>query len=148
MAVIVVGDIDPAKAEAMVKKHFAGLTNPASPRKREYADVPPYTLHEAMVVTDKEATNNRVAINYPAVKKQRSVTVGDYRNDLMQQMFVSMLNERLQELTQKENPPFIYGGADFESYARGYESFNAMAAAGTGDVQKAHGGTALKKLSG
>jgi zinc protease len=35
MAVIVVGDIDPAKAEAMVKKHFAGLTNPATERKRE-----------------------------------------------------------------------------------------------------------------
>jgi zinc protease len=137
MAVIVVGDIDPAKAEEMVKKHFAGLTNPATPRKREYADVPPYTASQAMVVTDKEATNNRVAINYPAFKKAAAVTVRDYRNDLVQHMFVSMLNERLQELTQKENPPFIYGGADFDSYARGYESFNAMAAAGTGDAQKA-----------
>ena len=48
-----------------------------------------------------------------------------------------MLNQRLQELTQKENPPFIYGGVDFDSYARGYESFNATAAAGTGDTQKA-----------
>jgi zinc protease len=137
MAVIVVGDIDPAKAEAMVKKHFEGLTNPATPRKREYADVPPYTASQAMVVTDKEATNNRVAINYPAFKKAAAVTVGDYRHDLVQHMFVSMLNERLQELTQKEDPPFIYGGADFDSYARGYESFNAMAAAGTGDAQKA-----------
>lgn len=137
MAVIVVGDIEPAKAESMVKKHFAGLTNPATPRKREYADVPPYTASQAMVVTDKEATGNRVAINYPAFKKSAAVTVGDYRNDLVQHMFVSMLNERLQELTQKEDPPFIYGGADFDSYARGYESFNAMAAAGTGDAKKA-----------
>lgn len=137
MAVVVVGDIETAKAEALVKKHFAGLTNPASPRKRAYADVPPYTASRAMVVTDKEATSNRVAINYPAFKKAAVVTVGDYRKELIQQMFVSMLNERLQELTQKENPPFIYGGADFDSYARGYESFNALAAAGTGDAQKA-----------
>ncbi len=137
MAVVVVGDIEVAKAEALVKKHFAGLTNPASPRTREYAHVPPYTASQAMVVTDKEATNNRVAINYPAYKKAAAVTVGDYRDDLVQQMFVSMLNERLQELTQQANPPFIYGGADFDSYARGYESFNALAAAGTGDPQKA-----------
>jgi zinc protease len=137
MAVIVVGDLDPAKAEAMVTKHFSGLTNPATQRKREYADVPPYAASQAMIVTDKEATGYRVAINYPAIKKSPSVTVRDYRNDLIQQMFVSMLNERLQELTQKENPPFIYAGADFDSYARGYESFNAMAAAGTGDIQKA-----------
>lgn len=137
MAVIVVGDIDPLKAEAMVKKHFTGLTNPGTERKREYADVPPYTSSKAMVVTDKEATNYRVAINYPATKKEASVTVGDYRKDLIEQMFVSMLNERLQELSQKENPPFLYAGADFDSYARGYQSFNAMAAAGTGDVQRA-----------
>lgn len=137
MAVIVVGDIDPSKAEEMVKKHFAGLTNPASPRKREYADVPPYCASQAMVVTDKEATGYRVSINYPAIKKPVDVTVGDYRKELIEQMFVSMLNERLQELTQKENPPFIYGSADFDSYARGYESFNAMAAAGTGDIKKA-----------
>ena len=137
MAVIVVGDIDPLKAEAMVKKHFTGLTNPGTERKREYADVPPYSSSQAMVVTDKEATNYRVAINYPAFKKEASVTVGDYRKDLVEQMFVSMLNERLQELTQKENPPFLYAGADFDSYARGYQSFNAMAAAGTGDVQRA-----------
>ena len=137
MAVIVVGDIDPLKAEAMVKKHFAGMTNPTTARKREYADVPPYTTSQAMVVTDKEATGYQVAINYPAIKKPASVTVGDYRKELIQQMFVSMLNERLQEITQKEDPPFIYGGADFDSYARGYESFNAMAAAGTGDIRKA-----------
>ena len=137
MAVIVVGDLDPLKAEEMVKKHFASLTNPPTERKREYADVPPYSSSQAMVVTDKEATGYRVSINYPAIKKPASVTIGDYRKELIQQMFISMLNERLQEVTQKENPPFIYGGADFDSYARGYESFNAMAAAGTGDIRKA-----------
>jgi len=137
MAVIVVGDIDPLKAEEMVKKHFASLTNPPAERKREYADVPPYNASQAMVVTDKEATGYRVSINYSAIKKPASVTIGDYRKELIQQMFVSMLNERLQEITQKEDPPFIYGSADFDSYARGYESFNAMAAAGTGDIRKA-----------
>src|SRR4051794_39739138 len=73
MAVIVVGDIDPAKAEEMVKKHFAGLVNPSNPRKREYADVPPYASSQAMVVTDKEATGYRVSINYPALKKEPEV---------------------------------------------------------------------------
>ncbi|MBO9201199.1 MULTISPECIES: M16 family metallopeptidase [Niastella] len=137
MAVIVVGDLDPLKAEEMVKKHFAGMINPTSERKREYADVPPYNASQAMVVTDKEATGYRVSINYPAFKQPASVTVGDYRKDLIEQLFVSLLNERLQELAKKEDPPFLYGGADFDSYARGYESFNAMASAGTGDIRKA-----------
>jgi zinc protease len=137
MAVVVVGDIEPVKAEEMIKKHFSSMVNPATPRKRDYADVPPYTSSQAMVVTDKEATGYSVAINYPAFKKAPSLTIGDYRSDLVEQMFVSMLNQRLQELTQKENPPFIYAAADFDSYARGYKAFNAFASAGTGDVNKA-----------
>ncbi|MDF2192550.1 insulinase family protein [Paraflavitalea sp. CAU 1676] len=137
MAVIVVGDIEPAKAEALVRKHFAGLTNPANPRPREYANVPAYASNEAMVVTDKEATSYTVSINYPAFKESPSSTVGDYRNYLVKQMFVSLTNQRLQELTQKENPPFLFGSVSFGSYARGYDAFGAFAAAGTGDVNKA-----------
>lgn len=139
MAVIVVGDIEPSKAEALIRKHFAGLTNPASPRKREYAEVPAYTADEAMVITDKEATSYAVSINYPAFKDEPSKTVGDYRGYLVKQMFVSLANQRLQELTQKENPPFLFGSVNFGSYARGYDAFSAFAAAGTGDVNKALG---------
>lgn len=137
MAVIVVGDIDPAQAETLIRKHFTGLTNPANERPRVYADVPAYASSEAMVVTDKEATGYSVAINYSAYKKAPSVTIGDYRDDLVQQMFNSLLNQRLQELTQKENPPFLGSGVDFDSYARGYNSFNGSASAGTGDLNKA-----------
>ena len=64
MAVVVVGDIDPAEAERLVKEHFAGLKNPPNPRPREKATVPPRTKSEGLVVTDKEATHHLVDINY------------------------------------------------------------------------------------
>jgi zinc protease len=137
MAVVVVGDIDPAKAEAMVRKHFSGLTMPANPRKREYATMPPYTVNNAVVVTDKEATSYFVAINYPPFKQETPTTIGHYRKYLVNQIYTTMLNQRLQELTQKQNPPFVFGQVGFDSYGRGYGSFNAMASAGTGDPKKA-----------
>lgn len=137
MAVIVVGDIEPAKAEELIRKHFAGMTNPTAPRKREYAEVPPYAATDAMVVTDKEATSYTVSINYPAFKEAPALNIGSYRNNLVKQIFVSLTNQRLQELTQKENPPFLFGSVSFGSYARGYDAFGAFAAAGTGDVNKA-----------
>lgn len=137
MAVIVVGDITPAKAEELIRKHFAGLTNPTAPRKREYADVPAYASSDAMVITDKEATSYTVSINYPAFKDVPSSTVGSYRDRLVKQIFVSLTNQRLQELTQQANPPFLFGSVSFGSYARGYDAFGAFAAAGTGDVNKA-----------
>ncbi|HKP32936.1 MAG TPA: insulinase family protein, partial [Chitinophagaceae bacterium] len=136
MAVIVVGDIDPAKAEAMVTKHFSTLKSVDNPKKREEATVSAYAASDAMVVTDREATNYGVSINYPYEKIAPSTTLGEYRKDIVQQLFTSMLNQRLQDLTQKENPPFLFASTSFGSYARGYEGFNAYAAAGTGDVKK------------
>lgn len=137
MAVVVVGDIEPAKALELVKKHFGGLTMPANPRKREYATMPPYAANNAVVVTDKEATSYFVAINYPPFKQETPATVGHYRKYLINQIYTTLLNQRLQELTQKQNPPFVYGQVGFDSYGRGYGAFNAMASSGTGDPKKA-----------
>lgn len=139
MAVIVVGDIEPAKAEAMIRKHFAGLVNPASEKKREMAEVYAYNNTEAMIATDKEATSYGVNIQYSFRKDNPSVTVADYKNDLVKRIFSTLTNQRLSELVQKENPPFIGASVGFGSYARGYDGFSAYAAAGTGDVSKALG---------
>lgn len=89
-----------------------------------------------IVVTDKEATNYNVSVNYPAYKEPPSVTVADYRSDIIKQIFTSLINQRFQELAQKENPPFLYASASFNSYARGYEAFNGYASTGTGDITK------------
>jgi zinc protease len=135
MAVIVVGDIEPAKAEEMIRKHFSSLAMPANPRKREYAEIPPYKMSDAMVITDKEATSYSFAINYPAFKEKVSATIGDYRDDLIEQLFTNIMNQRLQELTQKENPPFVFASTDFSTVRR-WGAFNAFAGVGTGDVMR------------
>ncbi|MGN6418885.1 MAG: M16 family metallopeptidase [Pseudobacter sp.] len=136
MAVVVVGDVDPVKAEALVKKHFTRLVNPAKYRKRDYAAVPAYTANKAAVITDKEATTYTVSVNYSAFKTSPMVTVADYRKEQIKNLFSSMISQRLGELTQKENPPFLMAQAGFGSYARGYDAFGAYAAAGTGDVKR------------
>ena len=136
MAVIVVGDIEPGKAEEMIRKHFTGLKNPTNERKREMAPVYPYSKSEAIVATDKEATGNFVAINYPYKTKTASSLLGDYRNDLIERIYTSLLNQRLQELTQNANPPFLSAFVGFDSYARGYEGFSAGVNVGTGDITK------------
>lgn len=62
MAVIVVGDVEPAKIESSIKKHFEHLKNPKNERPREYNGVPIRKKSEAVVVTDKEATNHVLQI--------------------------------------------------------------------------------------
>lgn len=136
MAVIVVGDIDPAKAEGLVKKYFSGIKNPTNERKRFIATVPPYSKNAAEVVTDKEATSYSFLIIHSAEKTHPSVTLADFKKDIEKDIFSNLLNGRLRELTQKENPPFVFANASFGSFARGYENFMASIATGnSGDIK-------------
>ncbi|MEO5908609.1 MAG: insulinase family protein, partial [Ginsengibacter sp.] len=133
MAVIVVGDIDPSKAESLIKKYFGENKNPENERPRAYAEVPPYQKSVAKVVTDKEATSYSFQVHYSPEKINADVTLGDYKHDLVKNIFSDLLNQRLRELTQKENPPFVYAGSGFSSEARGYEAFEAFIGMGKSD---------------
>jgi len=135
MAVIVVGDISNGDAMKYITKHFSSIRS-GSNRKRDFASVPAYAENKAMVVTDKEATGYSFAINYPAMPSQNPQTIGEYRKELLNNLYTSLLGNRLRELTQKENPPFVYAGANFGGYAKNYQSFSIQGNTGTNDVQK------------
>ena len=136
MAVIVVGDIDPAKAESLVKKYFGKIKNPENERPRVHPELPPYNKSVALVVTDKEATSYVFQVHYSAEKISPDVTLADYKNDLVKNIFSDLFNQRLRELTQKENPPFVYAGCGFGSMAYGYESFQAFIGTGKSDLSQ------------
>lgn len=139
MAVVVVGDIDVATTEKMIQEMFGGLKNPINPRPRTAFPVPARTKNDALVLTDKEATNYIVEMTFSAVKTATTFTYNDYRNDLLiKPLFTTMLNQRMNELAQSANPPFSFAGGGFNSYARGYESFNAYAVAGKKGIDTAY----------
>jgi zinc protease len=137
MAVVVVGDIETTEAERYIKAHFEKLKPVANARPRVLADVPARTKSEGIVVTDKEATNHLVEVYYSASKEKEINTVRDYREYLVRRLATSMLSQRMQELTQKADPPFAFGGTFIIGYARGFESFRSVAYPGKGGVQPA-----------
>ena len=136
-AVIIVGDIDVATAKKMLEKHFGKLKNPANERERKYVDVTPRKAPDAMVVTDKEATNSVMILTFPYTKKHEEITLGDYRNDLVKNLAQSMLNRRLNDLAQSSNPPFPYAGVGLDGLIHGYEAFQCYALITNNGVEKA-----------
>ena len=136
-AVIVVGDIDAATALKMITKHFGGLKNPAPEKPRNYVTVTPRKAPEAMVVTDKEATNTSLTIMFPYTKKQMETTLGEYRNNMVRGLVLQMLNRRFSELSKSSNPPFPYGGVGTDDLIHGYESFVVSAEVGNNGVEEA-----------
>ncbi|MES2758776.1 MAG: insulinase family protein [Pseudomonadota bacterium] len=137
MAVVVVGDIEPADAEKLVKAHFAGLKNPAKPRPRQHVRIPTSSSTEAVVVTDKEAAGNTVTIRYPVQEARDRDTFADYRGKLVESLFASMVSQRLQELSQQAEPPFMAASSSLSRITPRYAAYELNAALGKGGAAPA-----------
>jgi len=138
MSVIVVGDIDPAEAEKKIKAHFSKFTNPANATPRPaIIPIKQRTTPDAMVVTDDEATNTFIEI-FNFVKPAKKIkTWSDYRVSTIEGLVSSLINQRLTELTQKPNPPFVFGNTGYQDFLRGYNSFISFAVLGEAPMQDA-----------
>src|SRR5215469_4712331 len=138
MAVIVVGDIDPAEAEKKIIAHFSGFKNPANEKPRPaITPIAVRTKPDAMVLTDDEATNTILQIFNDITPAKKIKTWNDYRDEVKRDLINSLINERLSELTQKENPPFIYAFTGTDQFIRGYDAFTSFAVLGNGSTKAA-----------
>lgn len=99
-AVIVVGDINVDDMEKKVKTLFSKIPMPKNAKERTYYDVPESKETQYILVKDKESSN--IAIEWGF--RQKSAKVKDersMRNDLITDLFYSMLNKRYNEQLQK-----------------------------------------------
>src|SRR5436190_20952921 len=111
MAVIVAGDIDRDTVVDMIKSRFSTLKNPVPERPRPIVDVPEKPGTRYAIVTDKEMTATQVELSDLRPARNQG-SVGGYRAIILDQLFGAMLTNRLDELTRRENPPFIRAAAD------------------------------------
>lgn len=123
MAVVVVGDIDPAKVEGQIESLFGDIAPHPNPRPREKFDVPHHPETLVSVVSDKEASFTNVQIMYKH-DKIHTKTKSDYRASLIRSLYNTMLGSRLSELSKSADPPFMfaytgYGGdvGDLDTYS-------------------------------
>ncbi|MDB5154937.1 MAG: insulinase family protein, partial [Mucilaginibacter sp.] len=135
-AVIAVGDFDPKRVEQLIKDNFSDLKNPANEKARTKYTVPasPGTL--VKIATDKEFpyTLAEVIVKHPAKRVQ---TKADLVQSIRVELFNQMLNARLGELTQKANPPFLFGRASYGSFIADQDAFTSIAVAKQGELEKA-----------
>lgn len=127
MAVVVVGDINPTDAEALVHKHFAHLRNRANARVREYPVIAATPASSAVVVTDPEAPMRMVSLRYPVQPVGESGTVGAYREGVIRQLFLDMLNQRLATAPGRERSPWLSVTASLEKVAPKYQAYEVSA---------------------
>ena len=133
-AVVAVGDFDPARIEALIKQHFSPIPKAKAPRPRTEATIPDNATPLVAITTDKEAQGSSVELDFK-MKKPPMKTVGDYRRMLIQDLAISMFNNRFNEITQKPNAPFLGAGASVGSFfARNTSVFSVGASVKDGGI--------------
>ncbi|WP_460218818.1 M16 family metallopeptidase [Psychroserpens sp. MEBiC05023] len=128
MSVMAVGDVDVATLEAKIKEHFGKIPKAENPRPRDEFDLPNHEETFIAIESDKEASFSQVQVMFKDEKNSTpDVSVEDYRKSMVKSVFSQMINNRLQELTNGETPPFVYGysfhGGTYAKNKSAYQSF-------------------------
>ena len=117
-AIIVVGDVDVNQVEQKIKNLFGSIKMPANPAAVVAENVP--DNKEAIIVVDKDKE-----MQYSIVELMfKSDPIPDEIKENMQYLVINymknaclgMLNDRLAELAQKADCPYLQGSVDYGQY--------------------------------
>ncbi|TAL70394.1 MAG: insulinase family protein [Bacteroidetes bacterium] len=136
MAVICVGDFDSKEIEKKIIEHFGKLVNPDNPRKREKFTVPPNKEILVSVAKDAELSMPGIEIYFKHPGREEG-TVESSRQDIVENLFSTIISERLSDLTRKPNPPFIYAYARESRFVDDIRSFTFRAGAKSDGIKYA-----------
>ena len=109
--IIIIGDVDVNEVENHLKTIFEDIPAPVDPAERTRFEVADNAEPIISICTDPENTNYNISVYY-----KHDVVPNEEKNDIqywlkgyIDELVASMYNNRLEELTQKANPPFIFG---------------------------------------
>jgi len=107
-ALIVVGDVDAAQMEQMVKAKFADLKNPANEKARTKYEITLSGKNHFISLTDPELTSTGLTVMFKKYSTPLA-TAADYRTHIVEDLFNAMTRSRLREVSQQTPPPFLNG---------------------------------------
>ena len=129
-AIIVVGDIDVDQIEEKIKTYFSEIPAKENAPERPTYDVPNNEEPIVAIATDKEAQNSNISVYYKHdYIKPEEKNMLYYVNSYAEALYTSMLNTRLNELVQKENPPFIFAYNYYGNFAGNKDAYTLGASA-------------------
>jgi zinc protease len=133
MAVIVVGDIDPAEIEKLIRQHFSSLEAGGAPRA--VYPIPEHADTRYVSVSDVEAQGSSVSITFKGPLAPFR-TAADYRASLVSSLMHQMLNARFAEIARRPDAPFLRAGSDEEMLGLTLEATSVSARVNDGAADR------------
>ena len=129
-AIAVVGDIDAEATVAKIKEMFEPIPAVENPKERIEYEIPAHDEMYYVVGTDKESTASTVKILTILPNKRNDKEYYSYlREGLLASFFNSMVANRLSEIMQQSDPPYLGGSIGYGGLVRNYASYTCSAVA-------------------
>ncbi|MBC8320416.1 MAG: insulinase family protein [Bacteroidetes bacterium] len=134
-ALIIVGDFNADVMEEKVKTLFSQVPKAVNPIERTIYEIPNNKEPLIGIATDPEAQRNTIRVYYKHDNVKPEDKNVDYMRELLvRQLYNTMINNRLNELVQKENPPFIVGYSMYSGMQRSKDAFTLIAFAKDNEI--------------
>ncbi len=128
MAIVAVGDFDPAEMEAKIKAQFSGLKAKRTPETERTAfSVPDQMGTDVVITKDKEASFTMVQV-VNRIERKEVKTLNDRREEMLRGIFSEMLNQRIDELGRKATAPYLFGFSGFGGLVRSKGAYSSSGA--------------------
>jgi len=117
-AIAVIGDIDAEDIEVKIKALFSEIPAIKNPKKHENVAIPDNDELLYVLAKDKEVTTAHIefGIRHPKVKEYNSKS--DLKNFLLENMIVRMFKDRINEVSQDPNSPFVNASITYAKHSR------------------------------
>lgn len=126
-AIAIAGDFDAEEMERKVIALFSKIPAVEDAPERPFYEIPDSETPVYGLVTDKEASQTIIRYMIRHRKTHEGPeTIMSYRESYIQMLFNTMMGQRLEELLQKGDPPFVIGVINYGDFARGYEALTAV----------------------
>lgn len=130
-SIAIVGDINVDEVEGKIKELFSSIPVVENPAPRNPVEVPYHKETNFVLAQDKEAPQTSVSIiTLEKAVQPKDKNLNYVRENHVISLMNAIINTRIGELLQKENPPFVRGSVSFDPYyAREYNAFTIDATA-------------------
>ncbi|MDD3036804.1 insulinase family protein [Bacteroides sp.] len=138
--IIIVGDILVDDTEAQIKRIFADIPAQPNPAKREYYPVNDNKEPIIFIGKDKEQSSVQAFIynKHEATPDDQKNSMDYLAKSYSSYMITCMLNQRLNELLQKANPPFVEASVFEDNFivAKTKQTFTGMVGCAEGSIEQ------------
>ncbi len=143
-AIVIVGDFDVPAMERKVRDVFSGIPAVEAPAPRPFFDIPPHDETYFCLATDREATSSSVQVIRIFREKEYDgkgyATYQDIKNSLMISFYNSMMSNRIYEVIQSGEAPYLGASVGLYGMMRGYYGYSINATAKPNEEKEALAG--------